>query len=87
MGWPMNKTVIQVPLEGDLLEALNSLAKESGRSRADVIRRACRRYLKQLEDGRLDRIYQEGYIRVPEEPTLGHVQASLASEVLPEEAW
>ena len=83
----MKKKVIQVPVESDLLEALNSQSKQEGRSRAEVIREACRRYLRDLEKRQLDQAYQEGYVRVPGEPNLGRAQASLTREVLPEETW
>ena len=83
----MNKKVIQVPIEADLLSALNLLSKQEGRSRADVIREACRRYLKYLEEKELDRTYQDGYARIPESPALGQMQASLTGGVLPEETW
>ena len=83
----MNKKVIQVPIEIDLLTALNLLSKQEGRSRADVIREACRRYLRQVKERELDEAYQEGYNRVPESPALGQMQASLTGRVLPEETW
>ena len=83
----MTKKVVQVPMERDLLNALDSVSKQAGRSRADVIREACRRYLKRMEEKRLDLTYQAGYSRVPEKPSLGQVQAALAGEVLSEETW
>ena len=79
----MIKNVIQLPVEMDLLEALNSLSTKEGRSRAEVIREACRLYLRRVGDKRLDRIHEEGYARVPEESTLGLVQASLTGEYRP----
>ncbi|MGH2544791.1 MAG: ribbon-helix-helix protein, CopG family [Ardenticatenaceae bacterium] len=79
--------VIQVPMEEALVRALDSWAQELGRSRADIIREACRRYLKHVEREELDRVYREGYDRVPEEPIMARTQAALLAEVLPREDW
>ena len=76
-----------MPTEADRLRALNLLSRQEGRSRADVIREACRRFLKHLEGRELDEAYQEGYTRVPESPALGQIQAALTGRVLPEETW
>ena len=83
----MGTKIIRVPVDEDLLTALDSLSKEKGQSRAEIIRRACRRYLLLLENEMLDRIYEEGYKRVPEESALGEIQAELSSQVIPEEKW
>lgn len=77
--------VIGVPVDGDLLESLNSVSKREGPSRSELIRQACRYYLNRLEEARLDRIYEEGYRRVPEDPALGEAQIAMLAEVLPEE--
>ncbi len=79
--------VVQVPMEAELVQALDSWSHKFGRSRANVIREACRRYLAGVEREELDRIYREGYERVPEEPIMALTQASLLAEVLPSEEW
>lgn len=84
--FPANK-VIQVPMEEELVQTLDSWSQKLGRSRAGIIREACRRYLKRLEREELDRIYREGYDRFPEEPIMALTQASLLSQVLPKEEW
>lgn len=86
-GERVGKRVIQVPMDEALLEALDSVSQRRASSRAEVIREACRRYLKALQDEELDRQYQEGYRRVPEEPALAQAQTSLAGQVLSEEIW
>ena len=83
----MPKKVIQVPVDEDLLENLDNLSKKQQRARSEVIRHACERYLQQINDEELDILYQQGYIRVPEEPTVGEAQTSMTAEVLPEESW
>jgi metal-responsive CopG/Arc/MetJ family transcriptional regulator len=79
--------VIQVPIDQELSEALDSLSETEGRSRAELIREACRLYLRRLEEERLNREYVKGYVRIPEEPALGEAQAALAGRVLPKEKW
>lgn len=79
--------VIQVPMEKELVQALDSWSQKLGWSRAEIIREACRRYLKRLEREELDRAYKAGYDRIPEEPTMALTQAALLGQVLPKEEW
>jgi metal-responsive CopG/Arc/MetJ family transcriptional regulator len=83
----MSKKVIQVPIEEDLLGALDKMSKKRRQSRSGLIREACQQYLEQIECEELDRLYTEGYKRLPEEPSLGQAQAALANQVLPQEPW
>lgn len=83
----MAKKVIQVPVDNELLTALDQLSKKQRRARSDLIRRACEHYLKEIEYQELDRRYQQGYETVPEEPDTGEAQLALASEVMPKESW
>jgi hypothetical protein len=43
--------------------------------------------VKVLQEEELDREYQEGYRRIPEDPALAEAQASLAGQVLSKETW
>ena len=83
----MTKKVIQVPVDEKLLISLDQVSKKQRKSRSEVIRRACERYLGQIESEELDRVYQQGYERLPEETETGEVQISLASEILAKESW
>ena len=83
----MAKKVIQVPVEANLLDALDTMSKKRRQSRSRLIREACQRYLAQLEYEELDKLYLEGYQRLPEEPSLGQVQAALTNQTLPQESW
>ena len=83
----MAKKVIQVPIDNELLEALDQLSKKQCRARSELIRRACQHYLKEMENEELDRRYQQGYEAVPEESDAGEAQVALASEVMPKETW
>ena len=83
----MVKKVIQVPVDEELLIALDLLSKKRRKARSELIRQACQRYLRQVESEELDRLYQQGYERTPEEPELGETQIALAGEILPKESW
>jgi len=83
----MVKKVIQVPVDEELLVALDRTSRKQNRARAELIREACQCYLAQVESEELDRLYQGGYERVPEEPELGKAQIGVAGEILPEESW
>jgi metal-responsive CopG/Arc/MetJ family transcriptional regulator len=80
-------TVIQVPIDESLLGALDALARQRRLPRAELIRRACRRYVSDERRAELDEVYQAGYRRVPEEPGVGLAQVALAGQVLPPETW
>lgn len=83
----MAKKVIQVPVDDDLCENLDDLSRKQHKSRSELIRQACLRYLQQAEHEELDRIYQQGYMRVPEEPAIGEAQIAMAGEITPREQW
>jgi metal-responsive CopG/Arc/MetJ family transcriptional regulator len=83
----MAKKVIQVPIDEELLVALNEMSRRQQKARAELIRRACLSYLKQIERAELDRLYQEGYERMPEKPESAETQVALVGEMLPEERW
>ena len=83
----MTKKVIQVPVDEKLLTALDQTSRRKNKARAELIREACQCYLAQVESEELDRLYQQGYERVPEAPELGEAQIRVAGEILPEESW
>ena len=81
------KKIIQVPIEYELLERIDETASRVAESRAAFIRDACRRRLRDLEGGRLDRQYEEGYRRKPEDTAWAKTTTRLLSKVLPREKW
>ena len=83
----MTKKVIQVPVDEELLKNLNSLSKKQRKTRSAVIREACVIYLARVKEEELDRIYREGYKRIPETPEMGEVGATLLAERLSKESW
>jgi len=83
----MAKKVIQVPVGEKLLVALDRTSKRQNKARAELIREACESYLAKMESEELDRLYQEGYERLPEESGSAESQIAVLSEVLPQESW
>lgn len=83
----MAKKVIQVPVDAELLSALDQVSREQHRARSAVIREACQQYLTQVETEAQDRLYMQGYEKLPEVPELGEAQLAVAAEVLPAESW
>ncbi len=83
----MSKKIIQVPVDEELLTALDQLSRKQRKARSELIRQACQRYLRQVESEELDRLYQQGYQKLPEEPELGEAQVAIVGEILPKESW
>lgn len=83
----MPKKVIQVPLDEDLLHTLDGLSRDRHESRSELIREACRHFIRVLRQDKLDRNYEDGYRRQPESPAVAEAQTALASRVLEEERW
>jgi hypothetical protein len=40
-----------------------------------------------MESEELDKIYQQGYERIPEDAEIGEAQVSIAGEILSGESW
>ncbi len=83
----MVKKVIQVPVDEELLRDLNNLSKKQRKARSELIRQACLNYLQQVEHEELDRFYQQGYVRIPEEPETGESQVAMSGEFMSKEPW
>jgi metal-responsive CopG/Arc/MetJ family transcriptional regulator len=71
----------------ELLKKLNKFSKKQKVKRAALVRQACERLLKQLQEEEMDRQYIEGYRRIPEDPAIGEVGLKLAAEILAKEDW
>ncbi len=83
----MRKTVIQVPVDEELLKGLEALSRKRRKSRSELIRQACVRYIREIEREEMDRRYMEGYRKTPEGQEVGEAQVALAGEILAEEKW
>ncbi len=83
----MVKKVIQVPVDEGFLKDLDNLSRKQCKTRSELIRQACLSYLQRAKDEELDKIYQQGYVRIPEEPKIGEIQVAISGESLSEESW
>ena len=83
----MAKKVIQVPVDEGLLEELDNLSRKQHRARSDLIRQACRIYLRQAKQEEMDKVYKQGYQRIPEEAELGEAQVTVVGETVSRESW
>ena len=83
----MTKKVIQVPVNEELLKNLNNLSRKQRKSRSEVIREACVIYLARVKEEEMDRIYREGYKRIPETTEIAEAQEAMLGEILPKESW
>ncbi|MCJ7807309.1 MAG: ribbon-helix-helix protein, CopG family [Dehalococcoidia bacterium] len=83
----MAKKIIQVPVDEELLQALDHVSNKLHKARAAVIRQACKQYLRQMEQEELDKLYQQGYEKAPEEHEWGEAQINLATQILSKESW
>ncbi|HEY3118449.1 MAG TPA: hypothetical protein VGK54_17030 [Chloroflexota bacterium] len=81
------KAIIQIPIDRELLTRIDGQAKREATSRAAVIRSACALYLRQVESRERDRLYIEGYERIPEQVSEPESLAWLTAADLPSEEW
>lgn len=81
------KTVIQVPIDRDLLERIDGRAKADNSSRAALIRTACALYLREREQEEWDEEYAAGYRRIPESVSDEEGIAWLLAADLPPDEW
>ncbi|MBN1368866.1 MAG: ribbon-helix-helix protein, CopG family [Dehalococcoidaceae bacterium] len=83
----VKKTIIQVPVDKELLLSLQQLSKKQHQTRSELIRQACLRYLKEMEAEELDNAYQQGYIKYPEAETAGESQEAMVRDIFHREDW
>jgi metal-responsive CopG/Arc/MetJ family transcriptional regulator len=67
----MANKVIQVPIDDELLTALDETSRKQNKATSVLIREVCQCYLEQVESEELDSLYQHGYERLPEQSRLG----------------
>ena len=83
----MSKTKprIQVPIDEEFLAKLDEVRQ--GRPRAEFMR-FCFLFVYEVSREReLERVYREGYERIPDESSLPEAQAGIAGEILSGEPW
>lgn len=75
------KKVIQIPIEDDLLEGIDETAKAMATSRAAFIREACKLRLRGLHTQALDRRYEAGYRKHPEQRDWAKSSATMLAHI------
>ena len=83
----MTTKIIQMRMEDSLVQALDDLASEQRSTRAEIVRKACKYYLRHLQKDKLERSYLEGYAHIPEDRALGQSQIAALGKVLSREVW
>jgi metal-responsive CopG/Arc/MetJ family transcriptional regulator len=83
----VSKKVIQVPVDIELLNELDRFSVKQSKARAELIRQACQRYLDELKSEEMDKIYRQGYEKIPEDSRIGGAQVGIISKITPAESW
>lgn len=81
----MAPKIVQVPMGDELREQLDRLSQAEGKTRAEVIREACKERLRRADIERLDSEYEEGYRRFPENATVADAMTAMAAGLWAEE--
>lgn len=80
-------TIVQVPVDAELLGRIDRRAGVLRQTRAAFVRQACVQRLAELETADQERRYEAGYIAVPEKGGWAATSAGLLSRILPKEKW
>jgi metal-responsive CopG/Arc/MetJ family transcriptional regulator len=75
---------VLVQLDDDLVDRLDQLAKRQGTSRSVLLRRGAAAVLEAAEQAEADRVLQEAYRRMPQDPAIVAAASRLASLTAPE---
>jgi len=81
----MGRREVLVQLDDELVERLDRLAQAENTSRSELLRRGAAAVIEAAEQIDADRILQEAYRRVPQDPALVASARRLAAETAP--AW
>jgi hypothetical protein len=81
------KTVIQVPIEHELLASIDAAARGVAESRAAFIRDACAMRLRTLADEARDRQYEAAYRARPEDVSWAKIGARILASRLAKDRW
>ena len=80
----MGRREVLVQLDDELVERLDRLAERQGTNRSDLLRRGAAAVLEAAEQADADRLLQEAYRRVPQDPAVVTAVARLAARTAPE---
>jgi predicted DNA-binding protein len=75
---------VLVQLDDELVERLDRLAQAEGTSRSELLRRGASAVLDASEQLEADRVLQDAYRRVPQNPALVASARRLAAQTAPE---
>jgi len=79
--------LIQVPMRKELVNELTQISKKTGKSRAEIIRKACCDYIDRLRVNNLEEAYEKGYEKIPEDSVIAEVSTELFAKMAEEEEW
>jgi hypothetical protein len=80
----MGRKEVLVQLDDDLIERLDRLADKQGISRSELLRRGAAAVLEAAENADADRVLQEAYRRLPQDPAIVSAASRLAALTAPE---
>jgi CRISPR/Cas system-associated protein Csm6 len=80
----MGRKEVLVQLDDDLIERLDRLANKQGTSRSELLRRGAAAVLEAAERADADRVLQEAYRRLPQDPAIVSAASRLAALTAPE---
>jgi metal-responsive CopG/Arc/MetJ family transcriptional regulator len=80
----MGRKEVLVQLDDDLVERLDRLAEAEGTSRSALLRRGAAAVLDAAEQLEADRVLQDAYRRIPQDPALVSSARRLAAQTAPE---
>jgi hypothetical protein len=80
----MGRREVLVQLDDDLVERLDRLAEQYGTNRSELLRRGAAAVLEAAERAEADRVLQEAYRRLPQDPAIVSAARRLASLTTPE---
>ena len=75
---------VLVQLDDELIERLDRLADTQGTNRSELLRRGAAAVLEAAEQAEADRVLQDAYRRVPQDPAIVVAATRLAAHTAPE---
>lgn len=80
----VSRREVLVQLDDELVDRLDRLARAQGTSRSELLRRGAAAVLEASEQLEADRVLQDAYRRVPQDPALVAAARRLATQTAPE---
>jgi metal-responsive CopG/Arc/MetJ family transcriptional regulator len=79
--------MVQVPMSNELANDIIKIAKETGESRAEIIRKACQSYISYIKEKNMEEIYIDGYKKIPEDVNMAQVSSEIYANLASGEEW